>query len=48
MKEKKDGLVWIVDLKLSKKLKKKQEKRMGVAELYNWIYIEKKIRLAKL
>ena len=33
MEEKKDGVVWIVDLISNKKLKGKQEKKMGVAEL---------------
>ena len=42
-KEKKDGFDWIVDLKLSKKLKGKQEKKDDVAKLWIWIYIEKKM-----
>ena len=42
-KEKKDGFDWIVDLKLSKKLKGKQEKKDSVAKLCIWIYIEKKM-----
>ena len=33
-KEKKDGFDWIVDLKLSKKLKGKQEKKDDVAKLW--------------
>ena len=41
-KKKKDGFDWIVDLKLSKKLKGKWKKKMGVAELWIWIYIETK------
>ena len=41
--KKKAWFVWIVDLKLSKKLKGKQEKKDGVAKLWIWIYIEKKM-----
>ena len=41
--KKKAWFVWIVDLKLSKKLKEKQEKKNGVAKLWIWIYIEKKM-----
>ena len=42
---KNDGVGGIVDLKLSKKLKGKQEKKDDVAKLWRWIYIEKKIGL---
>ena len=48
MKEKKDGVVWIVDLKWSKKLKGKQDTKMGLAKLWIWFYIEKRVKLAKL
>ena len=46
MKEKKDGVVWIVDLKWSKKLKGKQDTKMGFAKLRIWIYIEKKDKVS--
>ena len=36
MNEKKDGIVWIVDLKLSKKWKGNEKKKMGFAELCIW------------
>ena len=35
-KDKKDGVKWIVDLKLSKKLKRKMKKKMGFAKLCIW------------
>ena len=35
-KEKKDGVDWIVDLKLSKKWKGEWEKKIGVAKLCIW------------
>ena len=34
--EKKDGIVWIVDLKISKKWKGNEKKKMGFAELCIW------------
>ena len=46
MKEKKDGVVWIVDLKWSNKLKGKQDTKMGFAKLRIWIYIEKKDKVS--
>ena len=35
-KDKKDGVEWIVDLKLSKKLKRKMKKKIGFAKLCIW------------
>ena len=46
MKGKKDGVVWIVDLKWSNKLKGKQDMKMGFAKLWIWIYIEKKDKVS--
>ena len=36
MNEKKDGIAWIVDLKLSKKWKGNEKKKMGFAKLCIW------------
>ena len=48
MHKKKDGFVWIVDLKLRRKLKGKQEKNNGCCQVVDLhLYRKKKMRVGK-